>query len=203
MAKSDFIINKITKQEAQPILYNYHYLTGLSKGFKSGYNYGLFYENSLVGVAIFTGFPVPELVSGMFGLNRNQQEGFFELSRLCLEPNVQKSEHNLASWFLSRAIKLLRNETNVRAILSYADDYFHSGTIYAASNFNYYGLTSPKKDFYIYKEDGTFEKQSRGKVKGIKGEWRERTRKHRFVLLFDKTLNMRWKLEKWKNKKGD
>ena len=35
-------------------------------------------------VCIFTGNPVPEIAKGVFGLEReNQQEGLFELSRLC------------------------------------------------------------------------------------------------------------------------
>jgi len=82
----------------------------------------------------------------------------------------------------------LIKETNVRVILSYADSSRHSGTIYKACNFKYYGLTKPKKDFYY--ADGT--KHSRGSVKGVAGEWRERTRKHRFLMVFDKKLNVLW-----------
>ena len=169
MAKTDFHIRLITKSEAGTILDKYHYLTNISKGFKSGYNYGCFYGDTLVGVAIFTGFPVPELAQSMFGLERNDQSGLFELSRLCLEPNIQKTEHNLASWLLSKSVRMFRRETNVRAILSYADSAFHSGVVYAASNFRYYGLTARKKDFWIKQDDGTFIKHTRGKVKGIDG----------------------------------
>ena len=145
-----------------------------------------------MGVCIFTGFPVPELVNGMFGLDRADQKGFFELSRLCIAPSVQTSEHNITSWFVSRAIKELKKDTKVRAILSYADSDFHQGTIYRACNFDYYGLTDQKSDFWIKQEDGTYIKHSRGKVKGVDGEWRPRSRKHRFVMIFDKRLNMRW-----------
>ena len=117
--KKNFLeIKRIDKNEAARILTPYHYLSNISKGFKSGFNYGLFFDDEIIGVAIFTGLPVPELVKGMLGLERNEQEGLFELSRLCLEPNIQKKEHNLASWFLSRCIKRLRRETNVRLILS-------------------------------------------------------------------------------------
>jgi hypothetical protein len=66
----------------------------------------------------------------------------------------------------------------------------HDGTIYRACNFSYYGLTDPKKDFYY--ADGT--KHSRGSVKGEKGEWRERSRKHRYMMVFDKSLTMKWEL---------
>jgi len=195
MSKENFGIIKVNKQEAKRILDEYHYLTGISKGFKSGYNYGLYdkKEKEVVGVIIFTNFPVPELGKGMLGLERNDQEGLFELSRLCLIPRVQKEEHNLASWFVSKAIKELKRDTPVRVILSYADSKYHKGTVYRACNFRYYGLTDPKKDFYRKLEDGTFVKQSRGKTKGVEGKWLDRTRKHRFLLVFDKKLVVKWK----------
>ncbi len=193
MAKTDYKIKEVSKKEAGTILLKYHYLKDISKGFKSGYNYGIFKDNILLGVIIFTGFPVPELSKGMLGLERNQQEGLFELSRLCLEPEIQKEEHNLASWFVSRAIRQLRKDTKVKVILSYADADFHNGTVYKACNFDYYGLSAPKKDFWIEQPNGTYKKHSRGKTKGVKGEWRPRSRKHRYLIVFDKKLNVRWK----------
>ncbi len=95
---------------------------------------------------------------------------------------------------MSRSIRLLRKEKSVRAILSYADSTFHSGTVYKACNFKYYGLTEAKKDFFIKQSDGTFIKHSRGKVKGIEGEWRGRSVKHRYVLVYDKNLDIKWKV---------
>jgi hypothetical protein len=193
MSKESFKLGLVTKQQAADILLKFHYLKDISKGFKSGFNVGLFDNEELVGVCIFTGFPVPELVTGMFGLPRENQDGFFELSRLCLTPEIQKQEHNLASWFVSRSIRFLRKEKSVRAILSYADSTFHSGTVYKACNFKYYGLTEAKKDFFIKQPDGSFIKHSRGKVKGIEGEWRDRSVKHRYVLVYDTNLDIKWK----------
>jgi hypothetical protein len=190
--KSEFTIQQIDKQTCANILLKFHYLKDISKGFKTGFNYGLFKENNCVGVVIFTGFPVPELAKGMLGLERNQQEGLFELSRLCLISEIQQTEHNIATWFVSRAIRQLKKDTTVRVILSYADVDFHNGTVYKAANFAYYGMTASKKDFWIKKNDGTFVKHSRGKVKGIDGEWRERSRKHRFAMIFDNSLNVLW-----------
>ena len=194
--KSEYYIDRITKQQAGELLLEYHYLKDISKGFKSGYNYGLFRNNDfsplniggLLGVCIFTGLPVPEIAKGAFGLERNEQEGLFELSRLCIHPETQRTEHNITSWFVSRSIRQLRKDTEVKAIISYADSDFHSGTIYRACNFKYCGLSDPKKDFYF--ADGT--KHSRGKVKGAAGEWKERSRKHRYVMMFDKNLKLLW-----------
>ena len=207
--KSDFYIDVVSKKQAEELLLQYHYLKDISKSFKSGWNYGLFQRNEfsplniggLKGVVIFTGLPVPEIAKGAFGLERNEQQGLFELSRLCIHPQTQQSEYNITSWFVSKAIRQLRKDTEVKAILSYADNDFHSGTIYRACNFKYYGLTDSKKDFYY--SDGT--KQSRGKVKGSEGEWRERSRKHRYLMVFDRQLqkNLTWKEEKWYNNQGD
>ncbi len=194
--KSDYTIDRVTKSEAAELLLRFHYLKDISKTFKSGYNYGLYKNNEfcplniggIQGVCIFTGLPVPEIAKGAFGLERHEQQGLFELSRLCIHPNTQQSEYNITSWFVSKAIRCLRKETNVRGIISYADSDHHAGTIYRACNFQYCGLSEPKKDFYF--ADGT--KHSRGSVRGSEGEWRERSRKHRYVMVFDKKLDLLW-----------
>ncbi len=194
--KSDYTIDRVTKSDAADLLLRYHYLKDISKGFKSGYNYGLYKNNDfsplniggIQGICIFTGLPVPEIAKGAFGLERNEQHGLFELSRLCIHPDTQQREYNITSWFVSKAIKRLRKDTEVKAIISYADSEYHHGTIYRACNFKYCGLSEPKKDFYF--ADGT--KHSRGSIKGYDGEWRDRSRKHRYVMVFDKKLKLLW-----------
>ena len=194
--KSDYHIDRVNKSDAADLLLRFHYLKDISKTFKSGYNYGLYKNNEfcplniggIQGVCIFTGLPVPEIAKGAFGLERNEQEGLFELSRLCIHPDTQQEEYNITSWFVSRAIKQLRKDTKVKAIISYADSEHHGGTIYRACNFRYCGLSDPKKDFYF--SDGT--KHSRGKIGDAEGEWRDRSRKHRYVMVFDKSLELLW-----------
>jgi len=190
--KADYQIDAIDKNDCVTLLRDHHYLSKISKGFKSKFNYGLMHDDQVVGVCIFTGFPVPELSVGMLGIDRDDQDGLFELSRLVLDPDHQAQEHNLASWFVARCIRRLRKETNVRVILSYADDDFHQGTVYRALGFDYYGMTAAKKDFWVRMPDGSFTKQSRGKTKGVDGEWRPRSRKHRFVKVYDNTLKVKW-----------
>lgn len=209
MSKSDqFYIDIVSKEEIKGLLYTHHYLKNESKDFKSGYNYGLFKNNftdvlrigNCLGACIFTCLPVPEIAVGAFGLKRDQQEGIFELSRLCIHPDIQSTEYNITSWFVSRCIKKFRKDTEVKAILSYADSAHHTGVIYRACNFKYYGLSDCKSDFWIKQPDGSFIKHSRGPIKGLEGEWRERSRKHRYMLIFDKELKKRlkWKEMNWK-----
>ena len=182
------IVKQINKEEASSLLNPYHYLTKESKGFRSGDNYGAFVENKLVAVCIFTCPSVPELVKGCFGLERKEQEGIFELGRLVKHPNASIT----LSQFVATSIKQLREKTDVRAMLSYADSRYHTGYIYQALNFKYYGLTAQKDDYWFEQPDGSFIKHTRGKVKGTKGEWRPSPRKHRYLIVYDKKLEPKW-----------
>lgn len=183
-------ISKISKKESKSLLEKYHYLSQESTSFRSGFNYGLFKEEELIGVCIFHGISAPETLKGCLGLERNDQKGFYELGRLCVKSGI--SEKNILSWFVSKSIKLLKKETLVRGLLSYADSRYHKGYIYQACNFKYYGLSSPKKDFWFLLGDGSYKKHGRGKIKGHLGEWRPRPQKHRYFILFDKSLNILW-----------
>ena len=182
------IVKQISKEEASSLLNPYHYLTKESKGFRSGDNYGALVGNKLVAVCIFTCPSVPELVKGCFGLERKEQEGIFELGRLVKHPNASIT----LSQFVATSIKQLREKTDVRAMLSYADSRYHTGYIYQALNFKYYGLTAQKDDYWFEQPDGSFIKHTRGKVKGTKGEWRPRPRKHRYLMVYDKKLQPKW-----------
>tara|TARA_R110000744_G_scaffold341325_1_gene446575 strand:- start:17 stop:646 length:630 start_codon:yes stop_codon:yes gene_type:complete len=195
--KSSYRICKCDKKDILSIINKHHYLSNITITFKSGFNVALLNNKEVIGACVFTGFPVPELAYGCFGLNRNEQKGLWELSRFVLKPEYQKKEHNLASWFMARAIKIFKKNNYVKAILSYADNNYHSGIIYAASNFIYYGLSDVKKDFWIKQDNGLYKKHSRGKTKGIDGEWRPRSQKHRFLKIFDKKLKCKWQQIKW------
>jgi len=190
--KSAYKIFPITKHLCKNLLCEYHYLTSISRGFRSGINYGLFKDGDVVGVCIFTGLSVPQQAKAIFGLEPNEQQGLFELSRLALHPFEQQKEHNLAGWFVARCIKHLRKNNDVKAILSYADNDYHKGTIYRALGFDYYGLSDPKNDFWIKQSDGSFIKHNRGQTKNLQGEWRRRSQKHRFLKVFDKNLSVLW-----------
>lgn len=183
-------IRVITKQEAVSLLEPFHYLSQESNGFRTGYNYGAFIDGKLEAVCIFHNPSVPEVVKGCFGLERNEQGGIFELGRLVKNPDANGSL--ILSQVVALAIKELRRSTDVKAILSYADSRFHTGYIYQAVNFGYYGLTARKTDFWFEQEDGSYIKHIRGKVKGAKGEWRPRPQKHRYLMVYDKSLKVKW-----------
>lgn len=180
----------------------HHYLAQQGNGFLGKVQYGLFTKDKrIVGVLVFAGISVIETLIGAFeGFERfSEQGGFWELTRLAMDDELK--ERNLTSFFVSHAIKNLRKTQYVRAIISYADSRYHHGYIYQATNFKYYGLTAAKTDFFEQLEDGTTRQVWRGCVKDLKGEWRERSRKHRYMLVYDKTLKVKWQEQTYP--KGD
>ena len=142
-------IHHISHSLADDFLKRHHYLAQQGNGFLGREQYGLFRDdNAFVGVIVFAGVSVIETLIGAFeGFERfSDQEGFWELTRLSMDDETK--EPNLTSWFVSHAIKMLRSERDVRAIISYADSKYHHGYIYQATNFKYYGLALQKSDFF-------------------------------------------------------
>lgn len=200
--KHTYSVELVSHFLADDFLKRHHYLAQQGNGFLSKVNYGCFRDDgAYVGVITFSGISVIETLIGAFeGFDRfSPQDGFWELSRLSMDDD--RKERNLTSWFLARAIRDLRKNQQVRAIISYADSDYHHGYIYQATNFKYYGLAPQKSDFFEDMGNGQERQVWRGSVKGKKGEWRQRSRKHRYMLVFDKTLEVRWQEQAYP--KGD
>jgi hypothetical protein len=66
MAKDKYAVLQIPKSKCSALLDKYHYLSTISRGFKSGENFGLMVDEDVKGVCIFTKWPVPELLVGCF-----------------------------------------------------------------------------------------------------------------------------------------
>ena len=189
--KDKYFIKRISRATSKRMLDQFHYLHE-EGNFRSGINFGLFDRDLkiLIGVTVFHTVSAKEIVKGCFGINSYRLDGFMELGRLCINPH--KYEKNITSYFLSGSIKLLRKTLNVVALLTYADSDYHTGYIYQACNFKYYGLTAPKKDFYILQSDGSYKKLQRGKCKHLNGEWRSKSQKHRYLIIYDNALTTLW-----------
>jgi len=177
-------IDEIEIGQAKALIKKYHYLG--DKGFLFKVGFGLFLDNEMIGAAVYHGPSAPETVVGAFGLNRNDQNGFWELGRLVLNP--ERNGANFGSMLIGRSLKILKKKYGCRAIMTYADSNKHHGAIYQATNFTYCGLTNVKKDFYL--SNGT--KIERGKTKNLEGEWKDRPQKHRYVIVYDKKLQLLW-----------
>ena len=190
MAMDHYEIKNVDKNTCKEFLLKHHYLSRQGYGFRSGQNYGLFDGGKLIGVAIFHGISAGETVKGCFGLNKRDQAGFLELGRLAMDPECKVK--NLTSWFLSKAMKKLRQDVRPRAVITYADAEYHHGYIYQACNYTYHGLTSKKSDYWVKQDDGSYKKCGRGRPRDCEGEWRPRSQKHRYLKIYDKKLQTLW-----------
>ena len=195
-------VQSISYESAFEFLKRHHYLSQKGNGFLGKEEHGLFdSQYHLIGVIVWGGVAAWQTLIGAFeGYERDSdQSGIWELNRLAMD--CQRKEKNLTSWFVSQSIKKLRREHEVKAIISYADSTYHHGYIYQATNFRYYGLAPLKDDFFERQPDGTYKQVWRGSVKGLDGEWRARSRKHRYMIVYDKNLKVKWKEEPYP--KGD
>lgn len=180
---SPLLIRQINYQTAKMLVEKYHYL-GKTK-FIHSVRFGLYENGTIIGAAIFGGLSAPQTALSAFGLPRGHYANLLELHRFVIAPS-HNNNGNTGSYLLGGALRQLK-KMRYRAIISYADATHHVGYLYQATNFTYHGLTTAKKDFYI---EGV--KQSRGPTKGKNGLWQDRSQKHRYVYVLDKTLKINW-----------
>ena len=172
-------VKPINKETASICYKRWHYLG--NKGFIQIFGFGAYYDGVIQGAISYHQPSAVETVKGLF--NDTNQNGIWEIGRLAMSNDCPK---NSESRFIAISIKLLRKLTNVKAILTYADSGVgHVGTIYKASGFKYLGLTDKKSDFWI---DGKI--QERGKTKGIDGTWIPRSQKHKYIKIYDKSMEL-------------
>ena len=167
-------LKEIRRELARECFRTWHYLG--DTGYISTFDIGIFYGGRLWG-AISLGCPNATDMKGMY--SRYTQKGWWEIKRLALSDDLPK---NSESRVIAISLRLLRKYRKVCGVITYADDGVgHSGTIYKASGFEYRGLTAAKSDFF---EEGKDKPKQRGITKGLKGEWKPRSRKHLFIKIF-------------------
>jgi len=161
--KDEYVVSEINLEDAESLIQKEHYLQGIH-GKKlpwTGHKcYGLYYVgnislrvNELVGAVQYCSYDFGgdnQLFHHRhFGCYTEDCKGFWEIARLAVVPS---NEHNLTSWFLSRTLKMI----DAKCVISVADDSMHQGTIYAATNFDYYGLQKNRvlgleeQEFHVY-----------------------------------------------------
>ncbi|MCP4050296.1 MAG: hypothetical protein GY730_06290 [bacterium] len=149
---------KSTERNAvEELICNNHYSRS-TVGVTSKYCFGLYYENTLIGAAILAN-PATPGVASKYGNSKTT----IEIRRFCCIDNTPR---NTESYFLSKILKWLRNNTKIKTVLSYADPYYgHNGTIYKAANFKYLGTTK-KSTVYYYNGKMYHDKSLRTRYKG-------------------------------------
>lgn len=116
----------------------WHYSHNIN-GLMSRYCFVLSHEDNMIGVMIYGDIAM----SGVYKKYVENQSEIIELRRLCC---VDKTPKNTESYFIGYTLRWLRNNTKLKKVISYSDlQYGHSGGIYKASNFKYFGQSSPGK----------------------------------------------------------
>ena len=128
MLKS-WTVKRVERCEITSFIEQWHY-SGSINGCISDYCYGLFDEGGNMKGAMFFGRMA---MANQWKRFSSSKENVIELRRLCCVDDTPK---NAESYFIGRALRLLRQNWKKGIVVSYADkEYGHSGTIYKASNF--------------------------------------------------------------------
>ena len=162
------IVKRITYNDTKPFILGIHYARRMPV---IQYAYGLFDNDSLIGIVTYGQPASPSLCKGVAG--EENRHNVLELNRLVLLPN--KNGKNNASFLVGRSLKLLPKGL---FIVSYADwgGWGHVGYVYQATNFLYTGLTKRRTD--MFSKTG----HSRHNC-GDKTKRQIRTEKHRYIYL--------------------
>jgi hypothetical protein len=178
----NYWVGKVPTKEGKEFVKKHHYSHGIHNG---PMTYGLFKDLDLIGVCAFAN-PCSEAVcASVFGLEHKRS--VTELHRLVIIDDTPK---NTESWFIVRALKLLKKDRpNYNAVLSFADaTEGHLGVIYQATNAIYTGI-SGKATFYLDPSGRLRHPRQNGLNitlnEAIKRNWKpvKREGKHRYLYL--------------------
>lgn len=140
----DIILRDCETKEVNDFLQRYHYL---HKHGNSKYKIGFYLQDILIGLITFGQITRRESADRL-KLKPNE---LLELTRLCIHPQYQVK--NLASWMISKAVKVIKSKQKYKKIISFADNTFnHEGTVYKASNFKLDGEVNPS--YWYVDRDG-------------------------------------------------
>ena len=153
MSVTDYTVSPITIQEATPFVVDWHYSKN-TNGLATRFCFGLFDGTEMIGVMIYA-------YLGMASVWKKYGEvetDVVELRRLCCIDDTPK---NTESYFIAQTINWLRQNTDCKVVVSYADSMQgHVGTIYHASNFYYLGMTAKGRSIKIKGSDRLYHEKT-------------------------------------------
>jgi len=123
-----FEVRRVGRREIAAFVETWHY-SGSINGCIADYCYGLYRSAELIGGMFFGRMAM----ANQWRRFSDKPDDVIELRRLCC---VDDTPRNTESYFIGKALRLLRADWGGRLVVSYADkEYGHAGTIYRASNF--------------------------------------------------------------------
>ena len=148
MKVKKFKVEICKREEIREFIEKWHYSHDIN-GLRISHCFKLLYEtkhpffdtayDNIIGAMIYGGFAM----ANNWRKYSDKEEDVIELRRLCCIDDTPK---NTESYFIGKTLKWLGRNTNIKRVISYADEqYGHKGVIYKASNFEYLGITSKGK----------------------------------------------------------
>ena len=141
MSVTEFTVEEILRQSVVKFIEKHHYSHNVN-GVQSIYHYGLFTEGNfglpkMIGAMMYAHPSMPATAKKYNPINPDK---CLELRRLvCIDDTPKNTE----SYFIGQTFKLLKRDTDMEVIVSFADQHHgHTGIIYKATNFEYLGETS-------------------------------------------------------------
>lgn len=130
------VFKEIEYSIAKEMMLNNHYSKKWNTSFGK-INIGVFKDDVLLGAAVFGNLMNPNSYKKV---NNTFEKGeFIELNRMWIDDKLTK---NAESCLISSSMKLIKKlYPNIRDVQSFADGRLGCGTIYKATNFDYYGFT--------------------------------------------------------------
>ena len=140
MSVTDFTVEEIPRKSVVKFIEKHHYSHNVN-GVQSLYHYGLFTEGNfglpkMIGAMMYAHPSMPATAAKYNPINPTK---CLELRRLvCIDDTPKNTE----SYFIGQSFKLLKRDTDMEVIVSFADQHHgHTGVIYKATNFDYLGET--------------------------------------------------------------
>ena len=140
MSVTDFTVEEIPRKSVVKFIEKHHYSHNVN-GVQSLYHYGLFTEGNfglpkMIGAMMYAHPSMPATAAKYNPINPDK---CLELRRLvCIDDTPKNTE----SYFIGQTFKLLKRDTDMEVIVSFADQHHgHTGVIYKATNFDYLGET--------------------------------------------------------------
>ena len=140
MSVTDFTVEEIPRKSVVKFIEKHHYSHNVN-GVQSLYHYGLFREGNfgipkMIGAMMYAHPSMPATAAKYNPINPDK---CLELRRLvCIDDTPKNTE----SYFMGHSFKLLKRDTDMEVIVSFADQHHgHTGVIYKATNFDYLGET--------------------------------------------------------------
>jgi hypothetical protein len=141
-----FEVRLVDRKIISDFIEHWHYSHNMN-GVMSSYCFALYDGENLIGAMVYA----PLGMANTWKKYADRPEDVIELRRLCCIDNTPK---NTESYFIGKTIRWLKQNTNIKIIVSYADcNQGHNGTIYKATNFTLIGKSSPGR-IIIRKSDG-------------------------------------------------